>query len=167
MELLIKLAKSNTAPRLLVTMLLAVFLLQNSNNHAGLERVLSGWQLSKTAQEPNVILATLESKASTNYKPTPGKNPSSGSQNSKDKQAKPDYTDLLTELAKTDHITLLKKAQENYQLKVNNFTGNLSKQERIKGKLKKEENVLFVHTGGSPGLYAYQPVILGEEAVSQ
>jgi D-cysteine desulfhydrase len=35
------------------------------------------------------------------------------------------------------------------------------------GKLKKGENVLFVHTGGSPGLYAYQPVLLGEEAVSQ
>jgi D-cysteine desulfhydrase len=35
------------------------------------------------------------------------------------------------------------------------------------GKFKKGENVLFVHTGGSPGLYAYQPVLLGEEAVSQ
>ena len=35
------------------------------------------------------------------------------------------------------------------------------------GKFKKGENVLFVHTGGSPGLYAYQPVLLGEEAVAQ
>jgi D-cysteine desulfhydrase len=30
-----------------------------------------------------------------------------------------------------------------------------------KGYLKKGENVLFVHTGGSPGLYAYQQTVLG------
>ena len=30
------------------------------------------------------------------------------------------------------------------------------------GQLKKGENVLFVHTGGSPALYAYIPTILGE-----
>jgi D-cysteine desulfhydrase len=30
-----------------------------------------------------------------------------------------------------------------------------------KGYFKKGENVLFVHTGGSPGLYAYQQTVLG------
>lgn len=34
-----------------------------------------------------------------------------------------------------------------------------------KGVLKKGENVLYVHTGGSPALYAYQPVILKEVEV--
>jgi D-cysteine desulfhydrase len=29
------------------------------------------------------------------------------------------------------------------------------------GKFKPEENVLFIHTGGSPALYAYEPVVLG------
>ena len=31
------------------------------------------------------------------------------------------------------------------------------------GYFKKEENLLFVHTGGSPALYAYQKVLLGQE----
>jgi len=31
------------------------------------------------------------------------------------------------------------------------------------GVFKRGENIMFVHTGGSPGLYAYQKVILGEE----
>jgi len=35
-----------------------------------------------------------------------------------------------------------------------------------KGVLKKGENVLYVHTGGSPALYAYQPVILGDVEVA-
>lgn len=35
-----------------------------------------------------------------------------------------------------------------------------------KGYFKKEENVLFVHTGGSPGLYAYIKPILGLEEVA-
>jgi D-cysteine desulfhydrase len=35
-----------------------------------------------------------------------------------------------------------------------------------KGFFKKGENVLFVHTGGSPALYAYMKAILGEEEVS-
>jgi len=34
-----------------------------------------------------------------------------------------------------------------------------------KGIIKKGEKVLFVHTGGSPALYAYIPVILGDEKV--
>lgn len=35
-----------------------------------------------------------------------------------------------------------------------------------KGFFKKGENVLFVHTGGSPALYAYMKAILGEEEVA-
>ncbi|MDZ7762465.1 MAG: D-cysteine desulfhydrase [Desulfovermiculus sp.] len=35
-----------------------------------------------------------------------------------------------------------------------------------KGYFKKGENVLFLHTGGSPGLYAYQPAVLGLEDVA-
>jgi D-cysteine desulfhydrase len=35
-----------------------------------------------------------------------------------------------------------------------------------KGYFKKDENVLFVHTGGSPGLYAYTRPILGLEEVA-
>jgi len=35
-----------------------------------------------------------------------------------------------------------------------------------KGYFKKGENVLFVHTGGSPGLYAYIKPLLGLEDVS-
>lgn len=31
-----------------------------------------------------------------------------------------------------------------------------------KGYFKKDDNVLFIHTGGSPALYAYQPTILAE-----
>ena len=31
-----------------------------------------------------------------------------------------------------------------------------------KGHFKKDDNVLFIHTGGSPALYAYQPTILAE-----
>lgn len=31
-----------------------------------------------------------------------------------------------------------------------------------KGKFKKDDNVLFVHTGGSPALYAYIPTILNK-----
>jgi D-cysteine desulfhydrase len=34
-----------------------------------------------------------------------------------------------------------------------------------KGTFKKGEKVMFVHTGGSPALYAYIPVILGDEKV--
>jgi D-cysteine desulfhydrase len=34
-----------------------------------------------------------------------------------------------------------------------------------KGYFKKRENVLFIHTGGSPALFAYRKVILGEEDV--
>ena len=33
------------------------------------------------------------------------------------------------------------------------------------GVLRKGENVLFLHTGGLPALYASMPVVLGEEAV--
>jgi D-cysteine desulfhydrase len=35
-----------------------------------------------------------------------------------------------------------------------------------KGYFKRGENVLFVHTGGSPGLYAYLKPILGLEEVA-
>lgn len=35
-----------------------------------------------------------------------------------------------------------------------------------KGYFKKGENVLFVHTGGSPGLYAYIKSVLGLEEVA-
>jgi D-cysteine desulfhydrase len=35
-----------------------------------------------------------------------------------------------------------------------------------KGYFKKSDNLLFIHTGGSPALYAYTRVILGEEEVS-
>ena len=35
-----------------------------------------------------------------------------------------------------------------------------------KGELKRGQKVLFVHTGGSPGLYAYMPAILGEVPVA-
>jgi D-cysteine desulfhydrase len=31
-----------------------------------------------------------------------------------------------------------------------------------RGEFKKGQNVLFVHTGGSPALYAYQNVLLGD-----
>jgi D-cysteine desulfhydrase len=31
-----------------------------------------------------------------------------------------------------------------------------------KGYFRKDENVLFVHTGGSPGIYAYIPDILSD-----
>jgi len=34
------------------------------------------------------------------------------------------------------------------------------------GYFRKDENVLFVHTGGSPGLYAYQQSILGQREVA-
>ena len=34
------------------------------------------------------------------------------------------------------------------------------------GYFKKKENVLFVHTGGAPGLYAYTQAILGLEDVA-
>jgi len=30
-----------------------------------------------------------------------------------------------------------------------------------KGRFKSGDNVLFIHTGGSPALYAYQDVVLG------
>jgi D-cysteine desulfhydrase len=36
-----------------------------------------------------------------------------------------------------------------------------------KGYFKKGENLLFVHTGGSPGLYAYIKPVLGLEAVAE
>ena len=36
-----------------------------------------------------------------------------------------------------------------------------------KGYFKKGENILFVHTGGSPGLYAYTKAILGQEEVPE
>jgi D-cysteine desulfhydrase len=36
-----------------------------------------------------------------------------------------------------------------------------------KGYFRKGENVLFVHTGGSPGLYAYLKPVLGLEEVSE
>jgi len=34
------------------------------------------------------------------------------------------------------------------------------------GRFRKDENVLFVHTGGSPGLYAYQDVLLAGETMN-
>ena len=34
------------------------------------------------------------------------------------------------------------------------------------GHFKKGENVLFLHTGGSPGLYAYQDVLLAGETMN-
>ncbi|MBN2377117.1 MAG: DUF1571 domain-containing protein [Sedimentisphaerales bacterium] len=154
--LVIKLAKGNTPPRLLVTLLLAVFLLQSNNYHARLVHFFHNLSLIQTSQaapvtvpsaetksEPNIIIATDESKTAANSNPTPTKNHSSNSPISKagPDQAKPDYTELITELAKTDHIILLKKAQENYQLNVKNFTANFSKQERIDDKLKKEEQI--------------------------
>ncbi len=128
MELLVKLAKGNIAPRLLVTILLAVFLVHNSSNHADLKQLFPGWQLTKTAQaaptapapapsiatknEPNKIIVAVDLKTLTASNPSPGKNPSSAFPNSKTNQAKPDYTELVTALAKTDHITLLKKAKK-------------------------------------------------------
>jgi D-cysteine desulfhydrase len=36
-----------------------------------------------------------------------------------------------------------------------------------KGYFKKGERILFLHTGGSPALYAYMKAILGEESVSE
>jgi D-cysteine desulfhydrase len=30
-----------------------------------------------------------------------------------------------------------------------------------RGRFKKDERVLFLHTGGAPALYAYQPVLQG------
>jgi D-cysteine desulfhydrase len=35
------------------------------------------------------------------------------------------------------------------------------------GYFKKDERVLFLHTGGSPALYAYMKAILGEENVTE
>jgi len=35
-----------------------------------------------------------------------------------------------------------------------------------KGYFKKGENILFVHTGGSPGLYAYTRPVLGLEVAA-
>ncbi len=36
------------------------------------------------------------------------------------------------------------------------------KEDSEDGSFKKDDNVLFIHTGGSPALYAYQPTILAE-----
>ncbi|MFC1783257.1 DUF1571 domain-containing protein [Planctomycetota bacterium] len=49
--------------------------------------------------------------------------------------------DRITELAKTDHIALLKWSLEAYQIRVIDYTTTFNKQERIKGKLKKTEQI--------------------------
>lgn len=47
----------------------------------------------------------------------------------------------ITELAKTNHIALLKWAQQTYQKRVDDYTATFYKQERIEKKLKKVEQI--------------------------
>jgi len=50
----------------------------------------------------------------------------------------------IEDLAKTDHIALLKWSMETYQKRVRDYTGTFLKQERIKGKLKKTEQIAIM-----------------------
>ena len=50
----------------------------------------------------------------------------------------------IEELAKTDHIALLKWSLETYQKRIHDYTGTFLKQERIKGKLKKTEQIAIM-----------------------
>ncbi len=52
-----------------------------------------------------------------------------------------DYTDRLIDYAKTDHIALLKYAQEHYRKRVQDYSATLVKQERINNTLKPVETV--------------------------
>ena len=49
--------------------------------------------------------------------------------------------DRITELAKNDHIALLKWSLETYRKRVIDYTATFNKQERLKGKLKKTEQI--------------------------
>jgi hypothetical protein len=50
-----------------------------------------------------------------------------------------DHTDRLIELAKTDHLQLLRWALDNYETHIRDYTARFHKQERIKGKLRDRE----------------------------
>jgi len=50
----------------------------------------------------------------------------------------------IEDLAHTDHIALLKWSMETYQKRVHDYTGTFLKQERIKGKLKKTEQIAIM-----------------------
>ena len=50
----------------------------------------------------------------------------------------------IEDLAKNDHIALLKWSMETYQKRVRDYTGTFLKQERIKGKLKKTEQIAIM-----------------------
>lgn len=56
-----------------------------------------------------------------------------------------DNTSKIIDLARTDHIALLKWAQQNYKNRVQDYQGTFYKRERINGKLKKEQiiSILF------------------------
>ena len=49
----------------------------------------------------------------------------------------------LIELAKHDHIALLKLAIERYEKSIKDYTGTFCKQERLRGKLGKEQTIAF------------------------
>ncbi|MHC5061406.1 MAG: DUF1571 domain-containing protein [Planctomycetota bacterium] len=49
----------------------------------------------------------------------------------------------LIELAKNDHITLLRLALERYENSVQDYVGTFYKQERLRGKLGKEQTIAF------------------------
>ncbi len=49
----------------------------------------------------------------------------------------------LIELSKHDHITLLKLAIERYEKSIEDYTGTFYKQERLRGKLGKEQTIAF------------------------
>ena len=49
----------------------------------------------------------------------------------------------LIEFAKRDHITLLKLAIKRYEKSVKDYTGTFCKQERLRGKLGKEQTIAF------------------------
>jgi hypothetical protein len=51
------------------------------------------------------------------------------------------FESRVIELARTDHITLLKLAMKNYETKIQDFTGTLYKQERINDNLKETEEI--------------------------
>jgi hypothetical protein len=56
-------------------------------------------------------------------------------------KTKPDHTEKIRELAKTDHIELFKWGLENYEKNVQDYSTTFLKQERIDKKLKKVEEV--------------------------
>lgn len=119
MRHLIRIARSNVAPRLLVGALLAWFLYQGLLAGKTEPQFVQASPLGPTIAMANMAEIRVDQL---------------------DRKRDTQTADILA-LAQTDHVALLERALVNYERRVQAFTATFGKQERINGKLKPAEKI--------------------------